>query len=91
MDDKAFELLTKLYSEFTDFRKEVNTKLDNKSDKSDIARLEYEHGEKLESVLDGYKQVYEKQKEHDKRFDTLEQKIDKHDIEISVIKRDKVI
>ena len=60
MEDKAFELLTKMYSEFIDFRKEVNDKLDKKADKSDIARIENDHGKKLEALFDGYKQNADK-------------------------------
>ena len=60
MEDKAFELLTTMYSEFIDFRKEVNDKLDKKADKSDIARIENDHGKKLEALFDGYKQNADK-------------------------------
>ena len=86
MEDKAFELLTKLYSEFTDFRKEVNEKLDQKADKSDIARIEHEHGSKLEAALDGYKQTYEKLETVESKLDALSEKVDRHDIKIQVIK-----
>lgn len=85
MKDESFELLTKLYSEFIDFRKEVNNKLDQKADKSDIARIEYEHGRKLEATLDGYKQVYEKLEVIEDKVDTLSEKVDRHDIKIQVI------
>ena len=51
MEDKTFELLTKMYSEFADFRKEVNDKLDKKADKSDIVRMENDHGKKLEGSI----------------------------------------
>ncbi len=84
MDD-TFELLTKLYSEFTDFRKEVNEKLDQKADKSDIARIEYEHDHKLEAALDGYKQAYEKLDVIEDKVDNLVGKVDRHDIKIQVI------
>ncbi len=60
MEDKTFELLTKTYSEFTGFRKEVNEKLDKKADKSDIVRMENDHGQKLQALFDGYKQNTEK-------------------------------
>jgi len=85
VEDKTFELLTKLYSEFTDFRKEVNDKLDQKADKSDIARIEQEHGSKLEAALDGYKQAYEKLEIIENKVDILSDKVDRHDIKIQVI------
>lgn len=60
MEDKTFELLTKMYSEFTGFGKEINEKLDKKADKSDIVRMENDHGQKLQALFDGYKQNTEK-------------------------------
>ena len=42
LEDKVFELLTKMYSEITEQFKEVNSKLDEKADKSDIVRMENE-------------------------------------------------
>jgi len=36
MEDKSFELLTKMYSEMTEQFKEKNGKLDKKANKSDI-------------------------------------------------------
>lgn len=44
---------------------------------------------RVEIALEGYKTVYEKQVELDRRFDMLEEKIRKHDIEIEAIKRCK--
>ena len=35
---------------------DVINKLDQKSDKTDIVRLENTHGTKIEALLDGYKQ-----------------------------------
>lgn len=72
MEDKTFELLTKMYSEFTEFRKEINLKLDKKADKSDIARLENEHGQKLQALFDGYKQNAEK-------LDRIEKEVSKQE------------
>jgi len=39
VEDKTFELLTKMYSEFIEFRKEVNEKLGQIADKKDITRI----------------------------------------------------
>ncbi|NLL07235.1 MAG: hypothetical protein GX270_15970 [Clostridiaceae bacterium] len=56
MEDKSFELLTKMYSEMTEQFKEVNKKLDEKADKNDIIRLENELNPKVKALFDGYKQ-----------------------------------
>jgi len=84
MEDKIFELMTKMYSDFSEFSKETNKKLDTLS--NNILKIEQDHGKKIEAALDGYQQVYEKQLEHDKRFDSLEGKMQKQDVEIRVIK-----
>ncbi len=63
MEDKTFELLTRMYSEmtekFSEINKqfeEVNRKLDEKADKNDIIRLENEINPKVQALFDGYKQ-----------------------------------
>ena len=74
--------MEKMYSEFinfkkdmTEFRKETNKRFDTVD--GHIIRIENEHGKKLDALFDGYKQTYEKQREHDKRFDDVETKLDK--------------
>lgn len=56
MEDKIFELLTEMYSKMTEQFKEINSKLDEKADKTDIVRLENELKPKVEALFDGYKQ-----------------------------------
>ncbi len=56
MEDKTFELLTQMYSEMKQQFEEVNRKLDEKADKTDIVRLENELNTKVEALFDGYKQ-----------------------------------
>jgi hypothetical protein len=68
MEDKSFELLTKMYSEFSEFRKEASQKFEEvKSDTQRIsyqlAKLENDHGHKLDALLDIYKQLAEGQEE----------------------------
>jgi predicted RNase H-like nuclease (RuvC/YqgF family) len=90
VEDKTFELLTRMYGEFTEFRKDMNgfrkeTKEDIRSLKNDVLRIENEHGSKLEALLDGYKQTYEKFDAIEDKLDTLSEKVDRHDIKIQVI------
>jgi len=91
MEDKMFELMTKMYSEFSEFRKETNDKFnslesDVKGLSNNVVRIENNLGKKIDAALDGYHQVYEKLQEHDQRFDDLENKLQKQDVEIRVIK-----
>ena len=91
MEDKMFEIMTKLYSEFSEFRKETSDRFnslesDVKGLRGDVVRLENDLGKKTDAALDGYHQVYEKLQEHDQRFDVLENKLQKQDVDIRVIR-----
>jgi hypothetical protein len=85
MNDESFNLLTKLYAEFSSFRDETANKLtaiDNRT-----IMIKNEHGKKIEAAIDGYKQVYEKLLEHDKRFDSIDEKLSLHDLQIEVLRK----
>lgn len=56
LEDKIFEMLTKMYAEMTEQFKKLERKIDEKADKSDIIRLENELNPKIEALFDGYKQ-----------------------------------
>ena len=91
MEDKTFELLEKMYSDFSSrfgrMESDISAiKNDVQSLKYDVVRLENDLGKKTDAALDGYHQVYEKLQEHDQRFDNLENKLQKQDVEIRVIK-----
>ena len=71
MEDKIFELLTKMYAEMTEIKKDmkeqfevVNKKLDDKADKSDIVKVEImienDLTPKVQALFDGYKQNSDK-------------------------------
>lgn len=83
-EDKVFNLLTQMYSEFTEFRQDVGTRLTKIE-----SNMENDIKPNIKMCLDEILTIKEKQTEHDQRFDTLESKIEKHDVEISVIKRAK--
>ena len=85
MKDETFELLTKMYAEFSSFRKETTEKLTTID--NTVVRIENEHGRKIDLALDGYKQVYEKLLEHDQCFDTIEARLDTHDTHIGALKK----
>ena len=84
MKDESFELLTKLYSEFSTFRQETTEKFDI-IDKRTI-RMENNHGKKLDALMDGYQQLAEGQKEIKSQIAELSSKVDKQEIEITGLK-----
>lgn len=64
MEDKSFELLTQMYKEFSEFRKETNNRFDEvKSDiqkvSNQVVKLENNYGKKLDALMDGYQQLSE--------------------------------
>ncbi len=88
MEEKTFELLTRMYKEFTDFksdmmnfRMETNTRLEKVE--GHVTRIEFEHGQKLDALFDGYKQQHGKHVEHDIRFDRIEAKLDNLSLKVS--------
>jgi len=88
VDDKTFELMEKMYSEFSEFRKETNQRFDGLKFEimhvgNHVTKIENEHGKKLDALFDGYKQTYEKLQEHDKRFDNVETKLDNLSIQVN--------
>lgn len=90
MEDKMFELVTKMYNEFSEFRKDMNEfKKDmnefRKETKKDIIRLE----NIVDALFDGYKQTFEKLTVVEKKVDDLSAKVEKQDVEITVIKGGK--
>ena len=91
MEDKSFELITQLYTEMTSQFVEINRKLDNKADKSDIIRLENYFGLKADALLDGYQQLFEGQAKIEESIQELHTKITNQDIQITVLKKAKKV
>jgi hypothetical protein len=83
MEDKIFDLMSKIYSEFVDFKKEVNDrfdevnkKLDQKADKTDIVRIENLLSEKTGILFDAHIQVTDRLKDHEVLLESLNSKVD---------------
>jgi len=84
MEDRTFELMEKLYNEFTSFRKETRERfegidkrldgIDERLDSMDMRLLfiEQDHGKKLQALFDGYKQ-------HSDQLDRIEAKVSEHE------------
>lgn len=94
MEDKAFELLTKMYSEFSEFRKDITDKVENNSKEiktvgNQVTKLENEFKTDAKALFDGYKQTYEKLGVLETKVDSISQKIEKQDVELKVLKGGK--
>jgi len=94
MEDKSFELLTKMYSEFSEFRKETNQRFDEV--KSDIHKISYQVVKfendlkpKIEIALEGYQAVSEKLTTLENKIDNLSAKVESQDVQITVLKGSK--
>ncbi len=96
MEDKTFELLTKIYSEFSEFRKETNQQFDDvksevKTIGNQVAKLENGHGQKLDSLFDGYKQLAEGQEEIKSQLAGISAKVENQDAQITLLKGSKKV
>ena len=94
LEDKAFELLTKMYSEFSEFRKDITDKVENNSKEiktvgNQVTKLENEFKTDAKALFDGYKQTYEKLGVLETKVDSISQKIEKQDVELKVLKGGK--
>jgi len=87
VEDKTFELLEEMYVEFSEFRKETREELQGL--KNDIIRIENGHGKKLDALFDGFKQLTEGQEEIKSQLKELSSRVEKQDIQITVLKGDK--
>lgn len=94
MEDKSFELLTKMYSEFSEFRKDITDKVENNTREirtvgNQVTKLENELKTDVKALYDGYKQTYEKLQVLETKVDIISQKIEKQDVELKVLKGGK--
>lgn len=94
MEDKSFELLIKMYSEFSEFRKEANQRFDEvKSDihkiSYQVVKLENDLKPKIEIALEGYQAVSEKLTTLEDKIDNLSAKVESQDVQKTVLKGSK--
>jgi ferritin-like metal-binding protein YciE len=87
MEDKMMDLMTKMYNEFSEFRKDMNQF--RKETKNDIIRLENKLDTSSKALFDGYKQTFEKLNSLEVKVDDISSKVEKQDVEITVIKGGK--
>ncbi|MCX7923148.1 MAG: hypothetical protein N3B21_14240 [Clostridia bacterium] len=89
MEEKLFELMTKMYSDITSKLEAMDKKLDKKADKSDIVHIENKSDTNTKALFDGYKQFYEKLNILDNKINELSSKVEKQEVEVKVIKGGK--
>lgn len=89
VEDKTFELLERMYSDINKRFDVLEAKIDRKADKTDIVRIENEHGHKLDALFDGYKQLTEGQEEIKSQLKELSSKVEKQDMQITFLKGNK--
>jgi len=91
MEDKTFELLTKMYGEMQSGFARLDKKIDDKIDsvKKDIVKLESKMDENHKALYDGYKQCMEGINELRKEVKEIDKKVETQEIELRVIKGGK--
>lgn len=94
MEDKTFELLTEMYSQFSkkfdDVGKDVKElKTDMTELKNDVTRIEDKMDTNSKALFDGYKLTYEKLHTLETKVDDMSQKLEKQDVELKVLKGGK--
>lgn len=87
MEDKTFDLLTRMYNEFSSRFDGVEK--DIRGLKNDVVCLENKLDNYSKALFDGYKQTYERLGVVEKKIDDISAKVDKQEVEIKVIKGGK--
>ena len=86
MDDKMFELMEKMYVEIQEMKSNMETKEDTTKIDQRLAVIENKMDKNHKALYDGYKLTYEKVVALEGKVDVIDKKVDKHDVEIRVIK-----
>ncbi len=91
MENKTFELLTKMYSEMQSGFSRLDKKIDDKIDvvRKDIVRLENKMDENHKALYDGYKQNSEAITEIREDIKELKSRVENQEIELRVIRNVK--
>ena len=90
-NEQLFEFMTKMYGEMQEgFREARDERKELKNEiKKTNTKIVHEVMPKLDALFDGYKQTYEKLTVLEKKVNEIDAKVDKHDVEIRVIKEAK--
>ena len=76
-NEQLFEFMTKMYGEMQEGFTEINSRINNlesemRETKNKVIIIEQEHGKKLDTLFDGYKQNSDK-------LDRIEKEVSKHE------------
>ncbi|HSH36898.1 MULTISPECIES: hypothetical protein [Bacillota] len=85
-NEQLFEFMTKMYSEMQGMKENIATKDDLDKTNQSIARLEHKMDTNHKALYDGYKLTYEKLTTLEKKVDEIDNKVERQDVEIRVIK-----
>jgi predicted nucleic acid-binding Zn-ribbon protein len=87
MEDKTFELLTKMYSEYSTQFEEVKSEMQKISNQ--VVKLENDLKSKAEIALEGYQAVSGKLTTLENKIDNLTSKVESQEVQITVLKGGK--
>ena len=83
------KLLLKIYEDQQQLQKEIaEVKQDVRNISMTVAKIEVEHGKKLEALFDAFTMNREKIEEHESRINNCERKIEKQDDKIYYLEKD---
>lgn len=83
------KLLLKIYEDQQQLQKEIaEVKQDVRNIGMTVAKIEVEHGKKLEALFDAFTMNREKIEEHESRINNCERKIEKQDDKIYYLEKD---
>lgn len=85
-NEQLFEFMTKMYREMQGMKENIATKDDLDKTNQSIARLEHKMDANHKALYDGYKLTYEKLTTLEKKVDEIDNKVERQDVEIRVIK-----
>ncbi len=84
-----FNLLEKMYVEIQEMKENMATKNDLANTNQSIVRLENKMDTNHKALYDGYKLTYEKLTTLEKKVDEIDNKVERQNVEIRVIKGTK--
>ncbi len=105
-NERLFDLMSKMYSEFSEFRKETNTRFDSMEDRFDSVEgrlgsvekrldkieiaIEHDIKNDIKALYDGYQATQEKLTNIETIVLDTNRKVEKHDVEIQLIKSSRL-
>lgn len=112
-NEKLFDLMSKMYSEFSEFRKETNMRFDSMEDRFDSVEgrlgsvegklgsvekrldkieiaIEHDIKNDIKALYDGYQATQEKLTNIETIVLDTNRKVEKHDVEIQLIKSSRL-